>query len=64
MNIIINGEAVDFNGHTVADLLAFRQPERPFAVALKRQFVPKQDYAATVLQAGDAVEIVRPVAGG
>ena len=43
MNIIINGEAVDFNGHTVADLLAFRQPERPFAVALNRQFVPNQD---------------------
>ena len=64
MNIIINGETTDFNGDTVADLLASRQPERPFAVALNRQFVPKQDYAATVLQAGDAVEIVRPVAGG
>ena len=64
MNIIINGETTDFNGDTVADLLAFRRPERPFAVALNQQFVPNQDYAATVLQAGDAVEIVRPVAGG
>ena len=36
----------------------------PFAVALNLSFVHRQNYAATVLQPDDQLEIVQPVAGG
>lgn len=64
MQIILNGEHTDFSGHSLADLIAHRQPDGPFAVALNTVFVPRQDYADTMVQAGDAVEIVRPMVGG
>ncbi|KLT72146.1 thiamine biosynthesis protein ThiS [Neisseria arctica] len=64
MNILLNGEIIDFSGHTVADLLAERQPALPFAVAVNTAFVPKSNYHGHPLCEGDHVDIVRPVVGG
>ena len=65
MNILINGKVQNIaNVSTLADLIAQRQPEPPFAVAVNTVFVPKSAYENTQLKDGDQVEIVRPVAGG
>ena len=39
------------------------RPQR-IAVEINRQVVPKSDYAATILRAGDEVEIINFVGGG
>ena len=64
MNILLNGEALAFTGHTVADLIAQTTPTQPFAVAVNTEFVAKTTYAERELQEGDQVDIVRPVVGG
>ena len=65
MKITLNQQATELQAHaTVADALAQMQAKPPFAVAVNTVFVPKSRYAETVLQEGDAVEIVRPVVGG
>ncbi|OSI13465.1 MULTISPECIES: sulfur carrier protein ThiS [Neisseria] len=64
MKIILNGDAVELGGQTVADLIAQTEPAKPFAVAVNTGFVPKGRYAETVLNEGDKVDIVKPVVGG
>lgn len=65
MQISLNNQAITLpENATLADAVAFRQPELPFAVALNTVFVPKERYADTTLQEGDCVDIVRPVVGG
>ena len=64
MNILLNGERTQFAGATVADMLSVLQPSPPFAVAVNTVFVPRQNYNGHELCEGDAVDIVRPVAGG
>lgn len=64
MNIYLNGEPFSFAGRTLADLIAVRLPENPFATAVNTVFVPKSAYADTVLTDNDRVDIVRPVVGG
>jgi sulfur carrier protein len=49
---------------TVAEALDAFGAKPPFAVALNLSFVHRQNYAATVLQPDDELEIVQPVAGG
>lgn len=65
MKISLNNQIIELNeGATVADLLAAHPPQTPFAVAVNTVFTPKNTYAQTLLNAGDCVDIVRPVAGG
>ena len=64
MNISLNGESFEFHGQTVAELIAAQMPPAPFAVAVNTRFVPKPQYSGHLLQAGDQVDIVRPVVGG
>ena len=64
MNISLNGESLEFHGQTVAELIAAQMPPPPFAVAVNTRFVPKTQYSGHLLQAGDPVDIVRPVVGG
>lgn len=64
MNISLNGESFEFHGQTVAELIAAQMPPAPFAVAVNTRFVPKTQYTGHLLQAGDQVDIVRPVVGG
>ena len=66
LTLTVNGEprAVPA-GTTVAALLAeLGVPARGSAVERNRQLVPRRDHAATVLAAGDAVEVVTLVGGG
>lgn len=64
MNLSLNGEAFEFKGQTISDLIAQTVPQKPFAVAVNTQFVSKGAYAETLLNENDKVDIVRPVVGG
>ena len=63
--IRINGEPEPLAARTVAELVAARSDTgRGLAVALNGRLVRRADWAATPLQPGDAVEIVRAMQGG
>jgi sulfur carrier protein len=64
--VIVNGEPRDLEpGATVADLVAtLGLGPRRVAVELNRAVVPRAEYGATALHAGDAVEIIHFVGGG
>ena len=65
MKITLNQNATELPASaTVADALAQMQAKPPFAVAVNTVFVPKSQYTAHVLNAGDKVEVISPVTGG
>ena len=61
----VNGESKQAAGLTVTALLTQEgyDPQK-VAVELNEDILPKAKYESTVLQEGDAVEIVRFVGGG
>jgi thiazole synthase/sulfur carrier protein len=66
MRVILNGREEEVrDGATVADLVAGLGRE-PRAVAVERngEIVPRSRYGATVLEAGDRLEVVHFVQGG
>jgi thiamine biosynthesis protein ThiS len=66
MQVFVNGEPQEISDDiTVTDLLKEMQITLQYgAVAVNRKVVRKRDHTATRLQAGDRIEIVRPVGGG
>ncbi|MFZ5829557.1 MAG: sulfur carrier protein ThiS [Planctomycetota bacterium] len=66
IEIQVNGQSTAVSeGTTVAALLAqLELDNRPVAVELNLQLVPKARHAATVVSAGDRVEVVTLVGGG
>jgi sulfur carrier protein len=63
----VNGEARDVSAATVAELLrdeGLDPGRRGIAVAVNGRVVRRDDWSATPLSSGDAVEIVKPFAGG
>ena len=66
MEIIVNGQARDTaEGITIAELLAELQlNDKPVAVEVNLQLVPKLRHADHQLVAGDRLEIVTLVGGG
>ncbi len=64
--LTVNGEAREVpEGTTVAALLEILKITRGMiAVSRNREILHREQYADTVLQAGDDVEIVRMVGGG
>ncbi len=61
----INGEMVQADGKSVAEMLAdMGYSEKRVAVEINGQIVPKADYSGTFLKDGDIVEVVRFVGGG
>ena len=65
MALIINGEEVEVAGKTLADYLEETGYDtRGIAVERNGTIVPKSQYASTVLQDGDRIELVHCVAGG
>ena len=66
MQITVNGKVMEVaDGLSIEGLLATLGVKREFtAVAVNREVTPKSAYAATRLNAGDKVEIVRPMGGG
>ncbi|WJF91350.1 sulfur carrier protein ThiS [Paraburkholderia bonniea] len=65
MDIHINQKPLSLpEGATVADALAAYGARPPFAVALNGDFVARSQHVQQVLNAGDQLDIVHPVAGG
>jgi sulfur carrier protein len=65
--IFVNGEARERDGATIAELLADLGVEpraRGVAVALDGEVVPRSDWAATAIDDGQALEVLRAVQGG
>ncbi len=61
----INGEQHDVSGKTVSEVLAeLGYNEKGVAVELNEEILPKCNYASTVLEDGNSVEVVRFVGGG
>ena len=64
----VNGEPRTLPaGTTVAQLVPDAVPDvevRGVAVARNGEIVPRAEWSTTVLTAGDAIELVRPVQGG
>ena len=65
MNLLINDQPHQLPpGAALSDALALIGAKPPFAVAVNRQFVPRSNYDAHLLQADDRIEVIRPVTGG
>ena len=61
----VNGESKDIAGKTIAEYLATTNYDmKRIAVERNGDIVPKAQYAETVLQDGDSIEIVSFVGGG
>lgn len=58
----LNGKRVALTSTQLSDYLPAFKP--PFALALNGSFISANRYADIVLQPGDAVDIVSPIAGG
>ena len=66
MNLQVNGETRNVQDGLTLDALVreLELEERPIAVELNREVVPKDRYVATRLSDGDRLEIVSLVGGG
>ena len=65
MNVFINQVQHELApGATLADAVALLQAKPPFAAAVNLQFVPNSQYAQTLLQSDDRIDIIAPVTGG
>lgn len=65
--VSFNGEGFAIHrGMTLADFLQQRgyTPEQRIATAINTQFVPKGQYAQTLLNDGDRIDVVAPIQGG
>jgi sulfur carrier protein len=64
-SILLNGERLETGARTLAELVAGQGfAEASVATAVNGAFVPREARAATLLAAGDRVEIVAPRQGG
>jgi sulfur carrier protein len=64
MSITVNGETQEDAGDLAALLARMGLREAVVATALNGTFVPAARRAATVLHAGDRVEVLAPMQGG
>ena len=63
--ITLNGQPLALPaGATLADAAQASGVQPPFAAAVNLQFVPRAQYAHTLLKTGDQVELIAPVTGG
>ncbi len=65
MKIVVNGEAIEFQGKTLADLLnTLGHGDAKVATAVNEAFVAAEKRGCHVLEPGDRIEIVAPRQGG
>ena len=65
MRVIINGEAREIAATRVDALLGELDYEGThFAIAVNYDVLPKSQWAATAIKAGDEIEIITPRQGG
>lgn len=65
--LTVNGEMREYAAQSVAELVAacgIDPGKKGVAVAVNAELVPRAAWAETKPAPGDAVEIVRPLAGG
>jgi sulfur carrier protein len=69
MKVLVNGEARELpDALTIAELVAGEAPDAPdgrgVAVAVDAAVVPRSEWAATTLEAGQTVEVLAAMQGG
>ncbi len=65
MTILLNGEKIETNVRTVAELLGELQMTSPgIAVAINGNVIRREEHAATAVLEGAEIEIIRAVQGG
>lgn len=65
MKIELNGEAIETDAETLGALLEeYDYRHESVATAINGEFVARRARAETTLNAGDAVDVVAPIAGG
>ena len=66
MKIVLNGHEADVaSDATLADVVASAGlAGRRVAIEVNREIVPRSDYRARVLAAGDRIEVVHAIGGG
>ena len=66
ISITLNGDSYEIDGDTPLTALLERLKMRRgrVAVEINREIVPKVNYDATIVRAGDIVEIINFVGGG
>ena len=65
MNIQLNGEQKEIEAATIADLvIELGLEKRMLAVERNLEVVPKSEYADTMIEAGDRIEVVHMIGGG
>jgi len=65
MKLTVNGDAIDFDGTTIADLLVqLALQGRRLAVEVNREIIPKGEHATHTLADADIIEIVHAIGGG
>lgn len=65
MKIIINGQSLEVEAVALDGvILELGFADQRVAVAINGEFVPQGDWAATALEAGDALEVLAPMQGG
>jgi sulfur carrier protein len=66
INISLNNEPQNIATQTLLSdaLIQWGFSEIKIAVAINGEFVPRSTYSERLLQAGDQIDIVKPVGGG
>ena len=65
MKLTVNGEALDFEGRTITDLLVHLELQgKRLAVEVNREIIPKGEHGEHLLQDTDTIEIVHAIGGG
>lgn len=65
MNLYLNGNLIETQSHNLSQLLKEQQFDcSAVASAVDGNFVPRSQYATTVLCAGQKIEVLAPMQGG
>ena len=66
MNIFVNQESQSIleSPLYMDALLNMLQPKTPFAISLNSKFIAKSNYASTLVQENDRIDIISPITGG
>lgn len=65
MQVVINGDIEEIAKATIQELLSWRELDcAKVVVEINGEIVPPDKFPTTVLNAGDAVEIIQFVGGG
>ena len=65
MQIIINQKPHDISNEMTLDKIPLLiQAKPPFAIAVNKVFIPKNQHQETIVCENDVIEIISPITGG